>query len=249
MPTIRQICADALEELGALAAGETMSAADGAKALRTLNRMFDAWNAERAAVYCETFTRYTLTPNLAPHTIGPSTAIPAPTWTAAHRPVTLESASLVLDTSTPDVLTPIVVRGPEWWAAQSVPDLASSIPTDVYYEPDWPLGKLYFWPVPTVAYEVELQTRVILADVALGDEFSMPPGYEEAVVLALAKRLARPFARPLSADLDRDAERAIARVWVNNDLPRALTTKDVGMPTRTGGAYFNWLTGQNVTRG
>ena len=36
---------------------------------------------------------------------------------------------------------------------ERVPTLTGTIPTDLYYEPDWPNGSCFLWPVPTIAWE------------------------------------------------------------------------------------------------
>jgi hypothetical protein len=205
--TALNICQDALFEIGVLAPGESLQAADGAFALGKLNRLIDNWNAERAAVYSDQFEAYTLVPSLAPHTIGPTGA----TFTVTQRPVTIEGASVILDNVTPAVYVPIAVRDAAWWDAQTVPDLTAEFPTDVYYEPAWPNGKLWFWPVPTTAYGVNLMTRIVLAELTLASSFSLPPGYKDAITLTLAEDLASPYGAQISQITREKARDARAR--------------------------------------
>lgn len=237
MATIREVCTDALKELFQ-APGESVNETDLTFALGKLNRLLDNWNAERAAVYAQQFNTYDLVADLAPHTIGPGG-----TFEATQRPVSIEGANLILS-STPNPYLPINVRGPAWWDAQTVPDLTGSIPTDVYYQPDFPLGKLYFWPVPTETYSVELQTRVVLAEVTLDDEFELPPGYRDAITLTVAEECSEAFAKPVGARLAQSAMQARARIFRNNDLPPNLRTWDSGMPTAGQRADFNYRNGQ-----
>jgi hypothetical protein len=241
--TIRTICTDAAKELEAIGAGETLSADDASTFLGLLRRLLNLWNADRRAVYATAFAEFTLVANLSPHTIGPTGA----TFTVTQRPVSLEGANLVLNLTTPNVNTPIHVRDAQWWLRQSVPDLTSTYPTDVYYQPDWPNGKLFFWPVPTAAYDVQLMTRVLLSDtVDLNDSFSLPPGYQDAITLTLAEMSRRTFSRPVDPTLVRDASIARAAIFGNNDVIPRLTTRDAGMTPGRGGtrADFNWLNGQ-----
>jgi hypothetical protein len=245
MPTMRQIIVNALYKINALSVGEQPSAAEAQDGLTELNLLFDDWNAMRHAVYAQSFDTYTLVPNLLPHTIGPTAA----TFTVTQRPVSLDGASLILDTSTPASYQEITVRDWQWWHAQPTPTLASTFPTDVYYQPDWPNGKLFFWPTPQTAYDVELVTRVLLAQVALSDDFSLPPGYQHAITLTLAERLAVQFSRPVTPDLGRQAQAARARVFANNDFTPRIATADAGMHGPSGGgqrADFYWLNGSIV---
>lgn len=245
MATIATLCADAAKELGVIAVDESLQTADAAYFLGLLRRLLNAWNANRLAVYATAFPEYTLVPNLSPHTIGPSMA----TWLATIRPVSLDGANLILTTSTPNVNTPITVRDAQWWLGQSTPDLTSTFPTDVYYQPDFPLGKLFFWPVPTTAYAVQLMIRVLLSDtVALSDTFTLPPGYADAITLTLAEMARRSYGKPYDPELVHAATRARAVIFGNNDVTPHLVTRDAGMTPGRGGsrADFNWLTGQVV---
>src|SRR5574343_1563542 len=106
MPTTAlDIVTMALRDLGITNAVDPPSAEDAAFALSKLNVLLDNWNAERQAVYEDVFASYTLTPSLAPHTIGPSG-----TFNVAQRPVSLEGCNLILTSTTPVTRTPITIR-------------------------------------------------------------------------------------------------------------------------------------------
>jgi hypothetical protein len=236
--TALNLCEDAAREIGVVGEGNSLGAADATFLLGVFNRLLDKWNAERAAVYASAFASFTLTPALSPHTIGPTGA----TFTVTQRPVSLVSASLILSGGSLPIYRSLNVRDADWWAAETVPTLSTSIPTDVYYQPDWPNGKLYFWPVPDTAYQVDLETRVLLAEMTLDDTVSLPPGYRDALTLTVAEQACRAFGRPVAAELARSAAKARARVFANNDVTPALVTQDAGMPS-SGGSYFNWRSG------
>lgn len=233
--SISDIVTDALREIGVLNAVDPPSGEDGALGLFRLNKILDNWNAERGAVYADTITPYTLTPALQPHTIGASGG----TWTAAVRPVSIEGANLVNG----DIRYHVRLRDAAWWMALSDPELTSAIPTDLYYEPAWPLGKVWLYPVPTTAYQFELQTRVLLAAVALSDTFTLPPGYQDALTLTLAEDLSGPLRVPLSPKTEQNAQKARGRVFGNNSRPLPLRTWDSGMPGSIGSA-FDYRIGQ-----
>lgn len=232
--TGRTICADALAELNVLDVGATMGAADADFCLGKLTRLFDNWNAERSASYADQFVSYTLTPALSPHTMGPTG-----TFVVAQRPVSIEAASLVLSsTNHPEI--PITIREAAWYAELTVPTLTGAVPTDLYYEPAWPNGNLFFYPVPTTAYQVSLQTRVLLTALSLTDTFTLPPGYRDAATLTLAEEIAGAYERPVSPTLERKAREARARIFANNRTVPSLETADAGMPGSSGpsGTYY-----------
>lgn len=208
-------------------------------ALLRTNGILNQWNATQEATYNVTFPTFTLTPLLSPHTIGPTG-----TFTATSRPVAIIGANLQVGTGTNLVNLPIEVVDDAWWLAQPVPNIQSGIPTQLYYSPDWPNGSLYFWPVPSVAYGVQLETRQVLAEVTSADystDFSMPPGYQRALTLTLAEDLTGPLPVQLSPKLVQKAAEARAIVFANNNAPVRIRTRQSGMMAgRTMNGAFNW---------
>lgn len=241
--TGRDLVTDALLEINVYDALDEPSPQDAAFVLRKLNRILDNWNAERPGVYAEQFQSYTLTPALSPHTIGPSG-----TFVVTQRPVTVEGATLVLNTAnSPQVGIRLRDRG--WYQSLSIPSLSTQMPTDLYYEPAWPNGNLYFYPVPSAAYHVILWTRIVLASLGLNDAFTLPPGYQDAITLTLAEDIAPTFEKPVAPSLARKAMEARARIFSNNIEIPLLSTQDSGMPTSGGGGgrgnktyYTGWWT-------
>lgn len=230
------IVTDALRELRVLNASDPASGEDADFALSKAKRLLDNWNAERRAVYANVFSSFTLTPSLSPHLIGPTG-----TWVVAQRPVSIEGASLVLT----NIGQPITRREASWWRDQALKTLTSALPTDLYYEPAWPNGKLWFWPIPTTAYPVELEIRQLLASAALKltDDFSLPPGYQDAITLTLAEDLAGPFKAEVGQVTVTKAREARERIFDTNDETPRLVTHDAGMPGGSGSSWFDYRTG------
>lgn len=218
--TGRELITEALEDITALAAGAVLDDTEATRALKKLTRLFDNWNAERAGVYASTQTTYTLVPSLQPHTIGPTAF--TPTFTVTQRPVSIDAANLVINT----IAYGLTLRDADWWASVTVPSLSTSMPTDLYYSPEWPLGKIYLWPLPTTAYGLQLQTRIVLANLGLDDILSLPPGYRDAITLTLGEMLAPSY--PPAVAQPEAAAMARARIFANNDLAPSLATADYG---------------------
>lgn len=192
-------------------------AADLDFALTIFNELLDSLNADKRAVYNSVMQTFTLTPSLNPHTIG--VAANSPTWSVTtNRPETIEHANLVISS---DVHIPLTLRDDAWWANQRVPSVTSAIPTDLNYRATWPNGSIYLWPVPSSAYSLQLDYRTVLAQVALTDTFTLPPGYQQALRLTLQELLAGPFGVVLAPEVVAQAREARARVWAANDeIPR-----------------------------
>jgi len=225
----RDLVTDALLELNVYDAIDSIAPEDAAYVLRKLNRILDNWNAERPAVYADQFSTYTFTPALSPHTIGPSG-----TWVTSQRPVSIEGAMLLFNTAgNPQVR--ITLRDALWYESLSIQSITTQMPTDLYYEPDWPNGKLFFWPVPSAAYQVTLLTRLVLAKLALDDAFTLPPGYQDAITLTLCEDIAPTYEKQVAPSLAKKASEARDRIFANNVVIPRLVTRDSGMPSALGG--------------
>jgi hypothetical protein len=238
--TTQDLVTDALSEIGVARAGDVIGPDDADFALRVFNRLLDEWNADRAAVYGDVFSTFVLVPAVQPHTIGPNAA----RFAVTQRPVSIEGANLVLTTTTPVSRAPLKIRDKTWWLATPLRDLSQSTPTDLYYSADWPNGSIYLAPVPTVAYSIELLLRVLLAQLALTDTFTLPPGYQSALTLTLAELLATPFGQSVTEETKRHARIARARVFTNNAQTPRLRTADAGMPRSRSASTFNYRTRQ-----
>ena len=237
-PTFSEVIRDAALEIGALDMGETLSLDEQTFCMQKLLDLIDRWNARRPMIFSVDFQLYTLTPNLNPHTIGPSG-----TWVVNLRPVRIVSAGLVLDGS-PAVELPIAIRDDDWWANQRIKTLSSTLPTNLYPSYSWPNAALNFWPVPDTAYQVRLQTWSPLSTLlGLDTPFSLPPAYRDAMVYNLALRIAPAFRAAVSPVTVKEANESLKAVMGLNDSPSPrMATADSGMPAaRRGG--FNWLTG------
>jgi len=165
-----------------------------------------------------------------------------------QRPVEIMSASLILNNgvdSTNQVEVPMMIRDDDWWAQQTIKNLTSTLPTDLYYSPSWPNGQLYFWPIPTAVNDVRLQMRSVLAEVTnYNQAFSLPPGYWSLVVYDLADSIGSLFDRPSSPDLQRRLATARKAVESNNiTSPRMASDSPTQRSTQRSRPDFNFLTG------
>jgi hypothetical protein len=160
--TAADICRAALLDLNVFEPSDSVSNDDLAFVLTKLNRILDNWNADRTAVYADQFVTSTLTAALSPHLIGPTGSL---TFVVTQRPVSIEGAVLIYATANAPQVA-LTLRDAAWYRSLSIPSLSTAIPTDLYYEPDWPNGKLYFYPVPSAALRVTLWTRIVLSQLA-----------------------------------------------------------------------------------
>ncbi len=231
-----------MQEIGALAPGEFPSNEDSAWGLQKLQRLVDQYNARRPLIYNVTFTLFTLNPPSNP--LNPTTIGPAGNFDVNQRPVAIESIGLILDGGTPGVELPLNPRDDTWWANNRIKGLTSTLPTDYYYSPDWPLGNIYFWPVPTVAHQVNVQLRGILGEfTTYSAAFTLPPAYWNLIVYELAISMAPSFEREPSATLIGLFKAAQKAVEVNNISSTRLASDSPSQSPATGRPDFNFLDG------
>lgn len=232
-------------EIAAFSPGEPVAAAEALWGLELLQRIIDQWNAKRAMIFSVGFYAYNLVANLGPHTIGPTGTFntgPA----ANYRPVRVSSASFVLNPGSANpVDLPVQMRDKDWWAANPLKSLTSSIITDCYYEPSQPNGALNFFPICNTNGTVRLELWNSLAQALnLQSQIGMVQGYWEALVTTLALALAPSFEKQPSPVLVARQGSAIKTIFENNDPAPRIDTRS-GMPgtAGTGRPDFNFLTG------
>ncbi len=208
-----------------------------------LNQQVNYWAARDCYAYTTTFTAFPLTPGHSPYLIGPNVTLPD--FVAPIRPVEIQSASVILggQSGPTPVDIPINIRDNAWWAAQSVKTLQSSLPTDLYYQADYPNGALFFWPIPNAVNGVRLETTVQLQQFqSLDDPFVAPQAYLAAVTLTLAEELVDLWEFPMPVNLARRAIKARDALQSNNNLAPRIQTADWGTFSSPA-ADFDYMTG------
>src|SRR5262249_27619726 len=155
------------------AAGRGASPSQLTDAFGALNRMIDAWSLQRLMVYTIQPTRYSLAVSKPSYTIGPGGDFNTPS-----RPVRIDDANYVFPSG---LLGQIKLLSQAQWADKALPVIASTVPTELYYDNAYPLGKIYLWGYPTAGGQLELYTWQVLTQFAAQtDTVVLAPGYAEA---------------------------------------------------------------------
>lgn len=243
--TVLDIITDSAIEANIIAPGDDLPGDVAQWAFRKANNLLDYWSAKKNYVYTTNFEVFTLVPNLSPHTIGPGG-----TFVQTQRPVKIVSGNVVLNNVTPNIDLPLNIRDDQWWNQNSIKALTAQFPTDLYYSANWPLGQIYFWPVPTAAYLARLELWQLLSQFEnitdpIGGPGSgvgtMPPGYRNAFMLTLAQMLLPGGQKELSISLAASGAAARQAVFGNNTKPPRIDTADFGCPDGTTDAeIFNY---------
>ncbi len=168
--------------------------------------------------------------------------------TFTQRPAKILNCNIVLNNVSPVVRVPVRIRDADWWAANSVRNILTTLPTDLYYSPEWPNGKLFLWPEQNTTYGLELEVWINLADIAsLTYRFYLPQGYRDAVTYTLAESLCPSYGRQLDQVLAFAGQRARASIRALNSKSPTIVTRDPGIPRGSHNrSYWNWLNGTTV---
>jgi hypothetical protein len=144
-------------DLGATAAGETPNASESADAFTRLNQLILSLNIEGATLWTEQVDTAPLTAGTAAYTMGPTgAAIWNPAVAVTGRPTRINAARCMVGTTYGRGLK--IITDAAEWAAIVERDLALTLPIKCYVDYAYPLATLHFWPAPTVAAVLTIDT-------------------------------------------------------------------------------------------
>lgn len=145
------------------------------------------------------------------------------------RPDRLESAFLRLTNSTAPGNLPVdlpldIIPSMEDYNRIVVKNLGT-LPWRIFYDPVWPVGVLYPWPVPQpTIYEVFVTFKETLARFAsLKDPINLPPEYQPALNWCLAEVLRASYQMPEDPQVTKFARRALNSIRLANVAVPTLT--------------------------
>lgn len=228
MTTALDIINLALFDSGVIGTGQTASAQDANNALVRLNYMVSEWQDQRWLVYHLVDVSKVST-GAQSYTVGP-----AGDYNVVERPDRLEAAFFrQLVQSQPNQIDyPLeLLQSREDYNNIALKQLAS-FPQCIFYDSDYPLGRIYPWPVPQAdIYEVHLSLKAILSNfAALNSVINLPKVYFNALHWNLALRLREAYdlpPKPMTIQLAkkalnviRGANAQIARLVMPMDLVR-----------------------------
>lgn len=226
MATALDLITGALGELNAYAPGEPLSSADANDALLRLNDLLDTWSTEHLTVFNNNEYTLTFSPGVKSYTVGTGGDFNIP------RPLRITNAYTRITSSGQGIDFPCAVVSGDVYTGIGLKSQPGPWPKAVYYNEDYPLGSLFFWPVPTQAGEFHMWTDDIFSTFAtLQTSVSLPQGYARALRKNLAVDLAPMFGREPSQALLRQAVESKAAIKALNNQPQTPSTYDGGMPT------------------
>src|SRR5215831_4904430 len=246
-PSALTIITSALRKLGVMGAADpTPESEDIELGLQEYNEIVEQWNVRKRRSFYEQMQAFPWGTLKEQYTIGPPALDPAdnPDFIVSNggRPVRIEFAQLTLTDQPQDVQVNIAVIHIEQYMTFNVPQLASTFPLSIYYQPTWPNGTIYPYPIPQrTDYRLNLVWwhQMLTASI---DEITLPIQlpfvYVRALALTLAEALYLAFPKKTDlAELSRQARLARSDMEAQNTPPPKISTTD---GVRTTGSTFDW---------
>jgi hypothetical protein len=232
--TARQLIEDALHEIGVLGEGQSVYSGVEQRAFRRLNNMIQALSLDNKKIYVNTEDTQTLTAGTARYTIGSGGNF------NTGRPLSIYNDAFIRDSGGTDY--PLLFRTQDVYRLMLTKDTQSR-PRFFSYTPEYPLGKISFFPTPNDSTDVfHYRANVLLTEFAtLTTSVDFPPGYELAIMLSLAIGISAQNGKSVSPELVATTAAAWDAIESNNavrDAMRPSRMDDLNLMGRNWN-YFN----------
>lgn len=220
MATALDLIKGSLRLIGSLATGETPSSADSSDALVTLNQLLDSWSNDGLIVYSRTREVFPLIASQSSFTIGTGGDFDT------TRPINISEAGLIEN----DAEFPLEIITQQEYSQIVLKSTESNIPRRLYYEPEFPLGRIYLWPIPSSGNSIALYSMKPLASIAsLATTISLPPGYERMIKYNLALELSPEYGKPIDGIIAQIASDSKNEIQRTNFRPVMMKSDALGL--------------------
>lgn len=232
--TVGDIIRSSLRKIGVLAAGEPLTAGEGADALQSMQSMVEAWTLEPLLIPVVSVVTFELIAGQSEYTIG--------IWPGEDTPPANH-----IETARPEQIIAAFIRDPyNTDYPQTFMDVDTfsrisrkttvSRPSRFYVRKGWPLNTILFESEPYQGDELHLEVvqpfSEYLSTACLTDAVNLPPGYINALTYNLCIELADEWGKQVSnavAITAVNGKKMIKRSNYKNPklfVDRALSTKD-----------------------
>lgn len=174
-----------LRTAGVTGVGQTPQPEDMNDCFAVLNAMLGQWNAQRWLIYHLVDIACPST-GAQSYTVGPTSDF------AVTRPDKLETAFARLTTSNPAMpfdypLT--IIQSREDYSALTLKKL-TTFPAAVWYDSAWPVGQVYFWPIPSTQFSLHIVLKETLEQFpTITTSINLPPPYIDCLIWNLSVRI------------------------------------------------------------
>ncbi len=184
-----------LKDTGVLGIGQSANAEDTNDVFDTLNMMLGEWNSKRFLLFHLIDVSFVST-GAQSYTVGLGGDFNTP------RPDRLEDGCFfrqLIQASSPNMIDyPLsILESREDYSRIGLKQLLT-IPQFIFYDPAYPLGVVYPWPIPQASlYEIHLLLKSQLSQFAnLADDINLPAQYYGAIRYNLAARVRAMYQLP-----------------------------------------------------
>jgi hypothetical protein len=208
--TGEDLIASSMRLIGAIATGESPSAAEASDGLSALNLLLDSWSTESLLIITKIREEFPLVVGQKIYTWGIGGDF------NSERPQQVENALIQPPNNNPVLEIPMEILNKDQYAVTALKNLQSSFPLSVYNDGNYPYSNISVWPVPAAACIIVFYSWKPLGQLStLQTAIEFPPGYLRALRYNLAVELAPEFGRPLPpevADIAAQSKAAIKRM-------------------------------------
>ena len=226
---VQQLLANMLVDAGIVGINESIEPAILNRAFTQLNWLLAQWARKRWLVYRIQDYSFVST-GAQTYSVGLKQIVDI-----NPRPDRLEYAFLrFLNPSTTPVDIPIrIIPSHEDYSRITVKNIGS-IAWQIFYDPVWPVGLLFPWPIPQASiYELHVGFKVVLPRFSsVQQSINFPPEYEAALNWCGARRLRASYQMPADPTIDSLARDALNTLRLANTaigvlhMPRALRNRN-----------------------
>lgn len=218
MTTANELIESAALKLGAKDSGESLTSSESNDSLSVLNSMLENMGIKKLMVYQIVQESFTWPALASSRTIGTAGNF------NASRPYRIEEGTYFQEVNNQDY--PVnIIRNRSTYDAIIVKNTTSTYPNHIFYDPAYPLGVLYVYPVPDVSLTLKLNSWKTLQNFStLTTDLSLPPGYRWMIEHNLAVALEAVFSFPPPANVVREAKSSMSDLMRVNHIPVTATT-------------------------
>lgn len=175
----------------ALGGSEVPTAAEANDGLVALNAMLDSFSLDDLSSFQVLEQSFNLTVGTASYTIGVGGVV------NVARPFDITQA-YIRDASNNNFLMNILPRDKWNQIGNRGSTITSQIPTELFYDPQYPLGVINIFPTPLLSYTLFFDTTLQQTTFpTLATVLATPPGYERMYVYNLAVEISNMFGIPI----------------------------------------------------
>ena len=238
-PTVAELVERSIRLFGGVGRGQAPTADELSDGLHHLNDLIESWNLQKPLIYEVSRQEFTLI-SKNPHTIGLATGATADGDFAVPRPPKIQSASTLSGTIERSI---DILSDSEWQDIRSKGSQGTR-PRDLWYEREWPLGKLWLWPAPSAGAKLILNLwKQMPSGLVLTEHFNVPPGYLRALRFNLAVEIASEWGMQPPNHVVRIAKESKAAITSINrnktSFMRANNALTILVGDAAGGGYYD----------